>query len=316
MSIRIGVVSRRNLVLVPRRHQRCHRIGRGAVHPDLAVVIQGHEPPGGVHERVHHGQVQRPALGDRGPVIDAGPAQRVGADPDACTLDDVEIDDVDQIVHICLLKVIPLHGFQRLCQRYSLHRAPARTQNLVGARGDRPSGIGIGRATVRRVVLEPAVAGRVMRRGNDDPVGQTRGLALVVPQDGMAHCRSRGVPVTRIHSHYNTIGGQNLQCAGPRGFGERVGVSTDEQWAGGALRGPVLDDRLGGSDDVRLVEGAVETRPSVPGGPEDDLLRHVSRVGVYRVIRGHHMGDVDEVFRLGRLSGARVAHPPDSARIK
>ncbi|MEC4873039.1 hypothetical protein R2361_21795 [Mycobacteroides chelonae] len=54
----------------------------------------------------------------------------------------------------------------------------------------------------------------------------------------------------------------------------------------------------------------------MPGGPEDDLLCHVPRVGVNRVVRRHHVGDVDEVFRLGRLSGARVAHPTDSARIK
>ncbi|SLB92026.1 Uncharacterised protein [Mycobacteroides abscessus subsp. massiliense] len=95
-----------------------------------------------------------------------------------------------------------------------------------------------------------------------------------------------------------------------------MGVAADEQRPTNTLCIPVFDDRGGGGHDMRLVEGSVETRSTMSRRPERDLLGHVRRVGLDRVIRGHHMGDVDEVFRLGRLSGARVAHTPDSARIR
>ena len=38
-----------------------------------------------------------------------------------------------------------------------------------------------------------------------------------------------------------------------------MGIPADEQRSGGALRRAVLDDRLGGRQDVRLVERAVES---------------------------------------------------------
>ena len=63
--------------------QRRHRVRRRAVHPDLAVPVEGHEPPRRVDERVDHGQVEAVPLGDRAPVVDARAAQRVGADAHA-----------------------------------------------------------------------------------------------------------------------------------------------------------------------------------------------------------------------------------------
>ena len=66
-----------------RADQRCHRVRRRAVHADLAVPVEGHEPPGRVDLGVHDGQVEVESVGDPGPVVDAGPAERVGADADA-----------------------------------------------------------------------------------------------------------------------------------------------------------------------------------------------------------------------------------------
>jgi hypothetical protein len=69
--------------------------------------------------------------------------------------------------------------------------------------------------------------------------------------------------------------------------------------------------RRGG--DMRIVERGVETRPSMPGGPECHLLVGVARVGNEVVIGADNCIDVDEVFRECRLSGARVSHKPHSA---
>ena len=89
-----------------RRDQRGHRGRRRAVHPDLAVPVQRHEPPRGVDDRVHHGQVEPVALGDRTPVVDAGAAQRIGADADAGRPDRVEVHHVGQVVDVGAQEVV------------------------------------------------------------------------------------------------------------------------------------------------------------------------------------------------------------------
>ncbi len=45
----------------------------------------------------------------------------------------------------------------------------------------------------------------------------------------------------------------------------------------------------------------------MPGGAEDDLLGHLARVGDQCVVRGHQVGDVDEVLGQRGLSGAGVS---------
>ncbi|SLD23299.1 Uncharacterised protein [Mycobacteroides abscessus subsp. massiliense] len=63
---------------------------------------------------------------------------------------------------------------------------------------------------MRRVVFESAVAGRIVRRGDDDPVRAVGRIAPVVPQDGVAYRRSRRVPIARINGHHNIVGNQHL----------------------------------------------------------------------------------------------------------
>ncbi len=82
----------------------------------------------------------------------------------------------------------------------------------------------------------------------------------------------------------------------------------------GALRFPVLRDGLRGGQDVRLVERGVQAGPAVPGRAERHLLVDVVRVGLDGVVRRDHLGHIDEIFGLRRLTGAGVGgHDPDSA---
>jgi hypothetical protein len=90
-----------------------------------------------------------------------------------------------------------------------------------------------------------------------------------------------------------------------------VGVLADEERAVVALGGAVLADRLGGGEDVRLVEGGVEGGPAVTGGAEGDLLRRLGRIGVDRVVGGDERGDVDQVVGRCGFSGAGVGHADD-----
>ena len=96
-----------------------------------------------------------------------------------------------------------------------------------------------------------------------------------------------------------------------------MGVASYEQRARCPLIRPVFDDGLRGRQDVGLVERRVQAGPAVPGGAERHLLVNVLRIGLDGVVRGDHLGHVDEIFGLRRLTGAGVGgHDPDSAPLK
>jgi hypothetical protein len=308
VPVGVGVVAGGDLELVLAPHEGGHRRGRRAVHADLAVPVQRHEPPGGVDLRVDDGQVQAVPLGDGTPVVDAGPAERVGADPDAGLSDGLEVDDVRQVVDVGAQEVVALGVRPGLVDRYPPDAAEPGAQQVVGAAGDPSGGVGVGRAAARRVVLEAAVPGWVVRRGDDDPVGQSVGSAPVGREDRVADRGGGGVAVGRVDQDGHVVGREDLQSARPCRLGQGMGVPAEEERAVVPLGGPVLADRLGGGDDVRLVEGGVEAGAAVPRRPEHDLLVGLGRIRLHRVVRGDERGDVDQVTGLGGLSGTGVAH--------
>ncbi len=54
-----------------------------------------------------------------------------------------------------------------------------------------------------------------------------------------------------------------------------MGVHAHEQRAVDAFLAAVIADRLGGGEDVPLVEAALERGTAMPGGAERHLLRRV-----------------------------------------
>ena len=125
VAVGVGVVARGHCVLVAPPDQRRHGVRRRAVHPDLAVPVERHEPPGRVDQRVDDGQVEAVALGDGGPVVDAGPAQWIGTDVHAGLADGVEVDDAGQVVDVGPEEVVA-GGGRRRGRRGSAARRPAR----------------------------------------------------------------------------------------------------------------------------------------------------------------------------------------------
>ncbi len=69
----------------------------------------------------------------------------------------------------------------------------------------------IGRAAVRRVVLDPTIFRRIMRWRNDDSIGETGGSASVVVQDGMRDDRRWGEAVVLIDHDVNAIGREDFK---------------------------------------------------------------------------------------------------------
>ena len=128
--------------------------------------------------------------------------------------------------------------------------------------------VGVGWAAVRRVVLEAAVLGRVVRGGDQDAVGEAVGAAAVVPQDGVRDDRRRRHAVVAGNEGHHAVGGQHFEgrCLG--GGGKRVGVAAHEQRPVDATAAAVVADRLGDRQDMRGGEGALERAATVPGGAE------------------------------------------------
>ncbi|BBU23701.1 hypothetical protein MYXE_34910 [Mycobacterium xenopi] len=258
VPVGVGVVAGGDVVQVPVGDQGGHRVGRAAIHPDLAVGVQCHEPKCRIHQRINHGQIQIVPLGDHTPVVHTGPAQRVGTDPHPGIADRTDVDHVWQVVDISVEVVMAPCRAQRARQRHPFYVSQATAQNLVGALGDCISRIAVGRTTARRVVLEPAVGRRIVRRCHDDAVGQAAGAVTVVVEDGVADRRCRRVAVGGVDHGDHVVGGEHLQSRHPRRLGKGMRVAAEEQRPGRALRGAVLDDGLGNGQDVGLVECPVQ----------------------------------------------------------
>jgi hypothetical protein len=82
------------------RYEPRHRVGTRAIHPNLAVVIDGHEAEGRIHARVHDVDVEPIALVDRRPVADRRSAERVDGKLQPGPANRGQIDDVREIVDV------------------------------------------------------------------------------------------------------------------------------------------------------------------------------------------------------------------------
>ena len=172
VPVGVGVVAGGDVVLVLAPDQRRHRGRRGAVHPDLAVPVERHEPPRRVDQRVHHGQVEPEPVGDLAPVGDARATERVGPDADAGLADLVDVEHGGEVVDVRPQEVVRRRRRSRPGERDPPHLGEPAGDQLVGALRDHARRVGVGRAAVGRVVLEAAVGRRVVRRRDHDAVGE------------------------------------------------------------------------------------------------------------------------------------------------
>ena len=163
---------------------------------------------------------------------------------------------------------------------------------------------------MRRVVLEAAVARRVVAGGDDDAVGQAVALGAQVgrravrAEDGDGHGGGGRVGAARVDARVDAGGREDLQGGAPRGLAQGVRVTADEQRSVDTLRRAVLDDRRGDGDDVRLVELTVQRSAAVARRSERDALSHVGRVRDDVVVGGDDIVDVDEVFWKGTCASS------------
>ena len=181
-------------------------------------------------------------------------------------------------------------------------------EQLVRARLDAVGDVAVGGAAVRWVVLEAAVARRVVRRRDDDAVGEARVARRergVERDDRARQRRRRRVLPVGLDARVDAVRGQHLQRRAQRGRRGGVRVRAQEQRPGDAGARAVLADRLRDRQDVGLVERAVLGGAAVAAGAEGDLLARVVGVGAAVVVGGDQAVDVDQDLGRRGLSGER-----------
>ena len=135
-----------------------HRVRRRGIHADLAVPVDRHEAERGVDRVVDHGEIELVALGDRRPVVHARAAERIDAHADLRAADRIHVDDVaeiaDVVVEIVVRCVVAALRALASVTRFTPSRFAA--SSAVASVLDPAGDLRVGRAAVRRVVLEAA----------------------------------------------------------------------------------------------------------------------------------------------------------------
>ena len=142
-------------------------------------------------------------------------------------------------------------------KRHATHSRVAGPQQFVGSILDPLRHVGVGRSAIGRVVLEAAILGRIVRRRDDDAVGKMCLARAVVDEDGPRDDRRRRHAVVALNDGLDAIGRQDLQRGALGRTGQRVRVLAHVERAIRALAAPIVADRLGDGQDVRLGECAV-----------------------------------------------------------
>ena len=209
MAVRIGIVAERDGVGVLQADKAGHRINTGAVHANLAIVIDRHEGEGRIDGLVHHGQIQLVRRRDALPVIHTGAAERIDAQLQPGRLDRVHVDDRVQVVHIGLDEILLVGGVRPQRRRVGqpAHLGIVRSQQGVGAILNPAGGVGVGRSAVGRVVLETAIARWIVRRRDDDAIRPPALPPAIVNEDGPRDDRRRRIAFVFLNDRLDAIRG-------------------------------------------------------------------------------------------------------------
>ena len=304
VAVGVRVVGEGDVEAVAHLGQPRHRVRRRAVHPDLAVPVERHEAERRVELLVDDLEVEPVHLGDRHPVGGARTAERVDAEAQPGLADRVEVDHLREVGHVRVHVVALVQGVGPLGVAVgdAEHALELRVEQLVRLVLDPAGGVGVGRPAVRRVVLEAAVAGRVVRGRDHDAVGTPSPAFAVVVQDRVRDHRRRGGAAVGVDADVDAVGDQHLDDRLDRRRRQRMRVGAEEQRPVDPLLLPVAAHRLADGCHVPLGERAGQRGPPVAGGAEGDAVRRVRAVVVGREQRV----DVDQVGLVRERAGAGI----------
>ena len=308
MAVGVGIVAKGDVESVLEHDQPSHGERTRTVHADFAVVIEGHESEGRIHAVVHQREVQSVALGDRFPQRKRGAAEGIDSDAEAGLADGFHVDDGSEICHVGRGEIVSNRrgGGAGLRGGHALHLAIPTGQQFVGPLFDPAGDIGIGGASVGGVVFESAVLRRVVGRRDDQAIGQARGSAVVVSEDGVGNHRSGGGTVVRSDARFHAVRGEDFERGLFGDGGGSVGVAAHEQRSAISLSLAEFDDGLGDRGNVGVVERALQRISPVPARAEGNALGGIGEIGLDRGVGPFEGGDIDQRFAGRGFSGKRM----------
>ncbi|MNU89917.1 hypothetical protein D3C71_797690 [compost metagenome] len=298
MAVVVRVAGKRNVKALFEADQALHGVSGRRVHANLAIPVDGHETEGRIDLFVHHVQVEAVMLGNRRPVAHPCSAQRIDTQTQLGVTNGVEVDHVDQVGDVGVQIIVTMGGagFQGLFVADALDAGEFVAQQFVGLGFDPLGDVGIGRATIGRVVFVATALRRVVRRRDHDAVRQARRAAAVVAENRVGNRRGRRVLVAFGNHHRHAVGRQHFQGTGASRSGQRMGIDADEQRAIDALGLAIQADRLADRQNVPFVETQVEGAASVPGRAESHTLGGDGGIWLAGVVRRYQSRDVDQQF--------------------
>jgi hypothetical protein len=258
VPVRVRVIGEGDAVSVLEADQPRHRIWTRAVHADHAIMIDCHKGEGRVDLRIHDNYIKLVDGVDRLPIMDRGPAERIHAQLQAGGSDRVHVNDVSEVVDIRQDEVFFVRAARPdgIRERQALHPDIAAPQQFVGSVLNPLRHIGVGRATIGRVVLEATILRRVVRWRDDDAVRELFLAAAIMNEDSPRDDRRGRHAVTALDDCLHIVGGQHFERGALGRAGKRVSVLAHVEWAVGALASPIVADGLSNGQDVRFGEGA------------------------------------------------------------
>src|SRR5215468_1486071 len=187
-------------------------------------MIDGHEGEGWVDGRIDDRDIQSVNRIDWLPVRPCGSAQRIYAELELGSTNGIDVDDVFEVKNVGQDEVFLVRccGTNGLVERNALYIFIFRTKQIIRAILDPTRHIGVRRAAVGRVVLEPSILRWIVRGCNDDAVCEVFFTISVVNENGSRDDRSRGYTVIFLDDGLNAIRGQHFESSALGRRGERM----------------------------------------------------------------------------------------------
>ncbi len=280
VPVRIGVVGERDAEFILETHEAGHRIRAGAIHADFSVMIHRHERERRVELWVHDRDIQFVSRINRFPIWQRRAAERVHAQLQTGGADGVQIHDIFQILNIGQNKIVLMGGcrLERRDERHALHAGIIPAQQFVCAILHPACHVGVGGAAVGRIIFEAAVFRRIVRRRDDNAVGQTGFASAIVNNNGAGNNRRWRHAIGALNDRLDLVGRQNFQRGALRRGGQRVRIFAHLKRAVDVLAAAVIANGLGDGENVGFVEGAGQRRAAMPARAEADQLIWVGHI--------------------------------------
>ena len=207
MPVGVGIVAESDVEAVLELYQARHGEGARAIHSDPAVMVHGHERKCRIEIRIHDRDIETEALGNRLPVTQGSAAQRVNANFYASGTDGLEIDNVRQVLHIRHDKIFRVGccGFESGIEIDAADVFIPGAQQFVGAVLNRVRDVRIRWSSVWQVVFEAAISRWIVRRCDDDAIGDALRAILIVFKDGAGDHRRRGKAVIALNEGFDFV---------------------------------------------------------------------------------------------------------------